>query len=370
MKNILVYGLTATKGGVESFLMNYYRNFDLNKVNLHFISNTEEAAYEDEVLALGGKVFKVCSKKKNPFKFKRDLENIFKENKYDAIWVNLCSLANIDYLKVAKKYGIKEIIVHSHNAGNMYGKLKLYFHEKNKKNIDSYANHFWSCSRLASKWLYEDEIINGDKFKVINNAIDIEKFDYNEDIREKYREDMNLKDKFVLMNVGRFNIQKNHHFLIDVFNEVRKEINEAKLLLVGVGELEDEIKDKVSKLGLNDYVEFLGTRNDVNNLMQASDVFLMPSLFEGLPVSAVEAQASGIRCILSDKITDEIKITDLVEFLDIDKEDSVDKWKDLIISIKDKGLDDRKSKKEDIKNAGFDIKSEAKKLEEFFLNKI
>ena len=279
-------------------------------------------------------------------------------------------MANIDYLKVAKKYGIKEIIVHSHNAGNMYGKLKLYFHEKNKKNIDSYANHFWSCSRLASKWLYEDEIINSDKFKVINNAIDIEKFDYNEDIRKKYREDMNLKDKFVLMNVGRFNIQKNHHFLIDVFNEVRKEINEAKLLLVGVGELEDEIKDKVSKLGLNDYVEFLGTRNDVNNLMQASDIFLMPSLFEGLPVSAVEAQASGIRCILSDKITDEIKITDLVEFLDIDKEDSVDKWKDLIISIKDKGLDDRKSKKEDIKNAGFDIKSEAKKLEEFFLNKI
>lgn len=370
MKKVLVYGLTAVKGGVESFLMNYYRNFDLSKVSVDFISNTEEAAYEDEVLALGGKVYKVCSKKKNPFKFKKDLESIFENTKYDIVWVNLCSLANIDYLKMAKKYGVKDIIVHSHNAGNMHGKLKEYFHSKNKKNINKYANYFWSCSKLASEWFYEKEIINSSKFKVINNAIDTEKFEYNEEIRNKYRKELKIENDLVLINVGRFNIQKNHSFLIEVFNEVVKEIENAKLLLVGIGELQEEIKNKVSSLGIEKNVIFLNSRDDVDSLIQAADIFLMPSLFEGLPVSAVEAQASGIECILSDKITDEIKLTNLIHFIDIDKSDSVNKWKNEIMKVKDLGFENRSSKKLEIEKAGFEIKVEAKKLEEFFLNEI
>ncbi|MGL5414776.1 MAG: glycosyltransferase family 1 protein [Clostridium sp.] len=370
MKKILVYGLTAVKGGVESFLMNYYRNFDLTKVSVDFISNTEEAAYEDEVLALGGNVYKVCSKRKNPFKFKKDLEEIFKETEYDVVWVNLCSLANIDYLKMAKKYGVKNIIVHSHNAGNMNGKLKEYFHNKNKKNIRKYANHFWSCSKLASEWFYDEDIIKSERFKVINNAIDTERFDYNVEVREKYRKEMDLENDLVLMNVGRFNIQKNHDFLIEIFNEVNKEVKNVKLLLVGVGELQEEIKNKVSSLGISKNIVFLNSRDDVNNLMQAADIFLMPSLFEGLPVSAVEAQASGIQCVLSDRITDEIKITDLIKFVDIDKEKSIERWKDKIISIKNIELENRSSKKLQVENAGFEIKLEAKKLEKFFLNEI
>lgn len=368
MKKILVYGLTQTKGGVESFLMNYYRNFDKDKVQLDFISNTETAAYEDEVKALGGQVYKVCSKKKNPFKFKSDLEMIFKEhpNEYDVMWVNSCSLANIDYLKAAKKYGIKKRIIHSHSASNMFGKFKGALHKFNKSRITSYANCFWACSYSAAKWFYNDEILKSEQFKLIKNAVDIRDFKYDKQVRNKYRKELGIDDKFVLGNIGRFNYEKNHNFLIDIFSEIYKENKNTVLLLIGEGDLEKEVKDKVEKLQLNDGVIFLGTRSDVNKLIQAIDVFLMPSRFEGLPVSAIEAQASGVKCILSSNITEEVRVTDLVQFERIDQNDSVVQWKNKILTYKD-GYDRRDTTKE-IFESGFEIKSATKMLQDIFID--
>ncbi|AIY83574.1 glycosyltransferase family 1 protein [Clostridium baratii] len=365
MKKILVYGLTQTRGGVESFLLNYYKNFDTNNIQMDFISNTPDTVYKKEVAALGGKIFNVCSKKKNPLRFKKDMENIFKNhsNEYDAIWVNLCSLANIDYLKYAKKYGIKRRIVHSHNAANMFGKLKETLHNYNKKRIDRYATDFWACSDSAAKWFYEDDILNSKKFRIIKNAVDTEKFSFDNNIRNEYRKILNIEDKYVLGNIGRFHFQKNHEFLIDVFKEVKEKCDNSILLLVGNGDLEENIKEKVKNLGLEESVIFLGMRDDVNKIMQAIDIFLMPSRFEGLPVAAVEAQSSGVRCLLSDTITKEIKVTDLIEFIRAKSKEDVNVWRDKILEYK-LGYD-RREMNEDMKKSGFEIKEAAKNLEDF-----
>lgn len=365
MKKILVYGLTQTRGGVESFLLNYYKNFNTNNIQMDFISNTPDTVYKEEVAALGGKIFNVCSKKKNPLRFKKDMENIFKNhsNEYDAIWVNLCSLANIDYLKYAKKYGIKRRIVHSHNAANMFGKLKETLHNYNKKRIDRYATDFWACSDSAAKWFYKDDILNSKKFRIIKNAVDTEKFSFDKKIRDEYRKILNIENKYVLGNIGRFHFQKNHDFLIDVFKEVREKCDNSILLLVGNGDLEEHIKEKVKNLGLEESVIFLGMRDDVNKIMQAIDIFLMPSRFEGLPVAAVEAQSSGVRCLLSDTITKEIKVTDLIEFIGVKSKEDVNVWRDKILEYK-LGYD-RREMNEDMKKSGFEIKEAAKNLEDF-----
>ncbi|WP_338627174.1 glycosyltransferase family 1 protein [Clostridium baratii] len=365
MKKILVYGLTQTRGGVESFLLNYYKNFNTNNIQMDFISNTPDTVYKEEVAALGGKIFNVCSKKKNPLRFKKDMENIFKNhsNEYDAIWVNLCSLANIDYLKYAKKYGIKRRIVHSHNAANMFGKLKETLHNYNKKRIDRYATDFWACSDSAAKWFYKYDILNSKKFRVIKNAVDTEKFSFDKKIRDEYRKILNIENKYVLGNIGRFHFQKNHDFLIDVFKEVREKCDNSILLLVGNGDLEEHIKEKVKNLGLEESVIFLGMRDDVNKIMQAIDIFLMPSRFEGLPVAAVEAQSSGVRCLLSDTITKEIKVTDLIEFIGAKSKEDVNVWRDKILEYK-LGYD-RREMNEDMKKSGFEIKEAAKNLEDF-----
>ncbi|AQM59439.1 glycosyltransferase family 1 protein [Clostridium baratii] len=365
MKKILVYGLTQTRGGVESFLLNYYKNFNTNNIQMDFISNTPDTVYKEEVAALGGKIFNVCSKKKNPLRFKKDMENIFKNhsNEYDAIWVNLCSLANIDYLKYAKKYGIKRRIVHSHNAANMFGKLKETLHNYNKKRIDRYATDFWACSDSAAKWFYKYDILNSKKFRIIKNAVDTEKFSFDKKIRDEYRKILNIENKYVLGNIGRFHFQKNHDFLIDVFKEVREKCDNSILLLVGNGDLEEHIKEKVKNLGLEESVIFLGMRDDVNKIMQAIDIFLMPSRFEGLPVAAVEAQSSGVRCLLSDTITKEIKVTDLIEFIGVKSKEDVNVWRDKILEYK-LGYD-RREMNEDMKKSGFEIKEAAKNLEDF-----
>ncbi len=368
MKQILVYGLTDTKGGVENFLLNYYRNMNRESIHFDFISNTKNTVYEKEFVDMGSKIYKVHSKKKNPTKFKRDIENVFKNNssKYDAIWVNLCSLANIDYLKYAEKYGIKKRIVHSHNSANMFGWIKWILHNYNKRKIFNYATDFWACSNAAAKWFYNKEILESDKFRIINNAIDVSRFIYNEKIRNDYRDKLNISDKFVLGNIGRFHFQKNHEFLIDVFFYVQKLINNSVLLLVGCGELENKIKKKVKKLKIEDKVIFLGARNDVNNILQAIDIFLMPSKFEGLPVAAIEAQASGLPCVLSANITNEVRATEPLDFISIDEIEDAKKWCESILKFSIEY--NRKDVQEEMKKNGYEITEEAKKIEEFILS--
>lgn len=365
MKRILIFGMTENQGGIESFIMNYYRNIDKSKLQFDFICNTNEVAYEDEILKNGGNIYKITARSKNYKLFHKELDEFFRNNasKYNSIWVNVCSLANIDYLKFAKRYKIKHRIIHCHNSQNMDSLFRGLLHRWNKLFIKKYATDFWTCSDNASKWFYRKEIIKSDKYLIINNAIDSEKFKFNKQTRDLYRKNLKLENKLVIGNIARFHFQKNHTFLIEIFNELYKKDQNVFLLLVGTGEDEDKIKQMVCQYGLQDSVMFLGMRRDISEIIQAMDIFVFPSLFEGLPITLIEAQANGLPIFTSkDVIPKEIKMSENLEFISL--KESPQKWAEKIIKA---NLTNKSEKNIKIINdKGFDIKDEVKKMEKFF----
>lgn len=368
MNKILVFGMTENPGGVESVIMNYYRHIDRNKIQFDFLCNTDKVAYEEEIKKLGGKIYRITSRSKNIKKYKKEMNDFFKKHskEYNTIWVNVCSLANIDYLKYAKKYGIKYRIIHSHNSQNMDSKLRGILHKINKRKISKYATDFWSCGDEAGKWFYDDEIINSEKYLLVNNAIDSNKFKFSEKTRKEYRKKLKIDDKLVIGHVGRFHFQKNHPFIIKVFNEIQKKVPNSILLLIGAGEDENKIKELVDEHKLNDKVKFLGLRNDVEKIMCAMDVFLFPSLFEGLPVVLIESQLSDLLIYSSDNISPNVKITNKLNMIPIDKGEKY--WANEIIKGFEKN-NSRIDKTDDIKKAGYDINTETKKIEDYFSRK-
>lgn len=300
-KRILVFGITENPGGVESVIMNYYRKINKEHIQFDFLCNTEVVAYEDEIKSLGGKIYRITARSKDRKKYKNDMEKFFKEHakEYSAIWVNVCSLANIDYLKYAKKYGIRKRIIHSHNSKNMDSILRGALHLVNRFLVQEYATDFWACSKKAGKWFYGFIIRHSDKYLIINNAIDTKEYAYNPEIREEYRKKLNLEGKVVIGNIGRLHFQKNQTFLLKIFNEICENHKNTHLLIVGQGEEEENLKKEAKELGIIDKVSFLGVREDVSNIIQAMDIFIFPSLFEGLPVVLLEVQASGLLCFVS-----------------------------------------------------------------------
>lgn len=330
MKKILVFGMTDNPGGIESVIMNYYRKIDRKKIQFDFLSNSPYIAYEDEIKSLGGKIYLITARKKSYFKFKKELKEFMLQHavEYEAIWVNVCMLSNIDYLISAKKYGIPKRIIHCHNSSNDGGKVKYYIHQYNKKRLSKYATHFWSCSEDASPWFFEDKIIQSPNYKVIVNAIDVNKYVRDEKIRKQYREELEVQEKIVIGHVGRFHFQKNHQFLIKVFKCLADRNEKHHLLLVGQGEMETEIRTLVEKENLNNRVTFLGARNDVENIYQAMDLFILPSQFEGLGIVALEAQAALLPCVLSDGVPQIVKVNDNVEFVSLN--DSPEHWANIV----------------------------------------
>lgn len=364
MIRILIFGITDNVGGVESVIMNYYRNIDRNKIQFDFLCNTKLVVYEKEILSLGGKIYRITARFKNRKRFKKELEYIFKNHSkdYSAIWVNICSLANIDYLKYAKKYGIKKRIIHGHNSQNMDSKLRKILHNINKLYIEKYATDFWACSEEAGKFFYNASILRSDKYRIINNAIDINKYSYNSNIREEYRKKLDISEKLVFGNIGRLHFQKNQAFVLRVFNEILKKEKDSILLVIGQGEDECMLKKLVKKFNIEDCVKFLGIRDDIENVLQAMDIFLFPSLFEGLPLVLIEAQASNILIFASDIISNKVKISSNINFLPLSKNEKF--WCDRILSEK-KHINDRKCNIDIISNYGFDISIETKKLEKY-----
>ena len=365
MKKVLVFGITDNPGGVESVIMNYYRNIDRKKIQFDFLCNTEVVAYEDEIKKLGGTIYRITARSKNRKKYKTELDAFFQahSNEYSTIWVNVCSLANIDYLKYAKKYGIKNRIIHSHNSQNMDSILRGILHKINKLLIEKYATDFWSCGEEAGRWFYNKRIMTGNKYLLVNNAIDAKKFEYNEKIREDYRNQMGLNDKVVFGSIGRFHFQKNQTFVIKVFNEILKEKKNAVLLLIGQGEDEEKIKQMVKDLDIEKNVKFLGIRDDVDKIMQAMDVLLFPSRFEGLPLVLVEAEASKLLIFASDIITKKVKFNNRMIYLSLDKDEKY--WCEKVMNNINK-IELRKSNISDIDENNFNIINETVKIEKYF----
>lgn len=355
-------------GGVEAILLNYYRHIDKNKIQFDFIcdedSNTSIIPVK-EIEDMGGRVI-MCPPYQKVFKYQKFMINLFKKNKYKIVHSNINTLS-VFPLRAAKKAGVPVRIAHSHSTSNpkewkknLIKNILIPFSKK-------YANVYFACSELAGRYLFGNKTFDEGKVTIINNAIDVEKFVYNEDIRKKVRNELKEKykskindDTLIVGHIGRFVKQKNHEFLIDIFNEIHKRKENSVLILVGQGSLQKEIEEKVNNLGLQNSVLFLGQRNDANELYHAMDVFVLPSLYEGLPVVGVEAQAAGLLCKLSNAMTKETKILDTTNFIDLNLPAEV--WAEKIIEDYEKF--ERKNVSKEFENNGFNIKKEAKKLEE------
>lgn len=365
MRILHVVSSLDKSAGVMSVIMNYYRHINKNNIQFDFLYfENLENIYKNEIERMGGKVY-LCPNPKNIIAFNKYFNEFLKNQHtpYTAIHLHEVYLNSI-ILPIAKKHGIKNRIVHNHatrysdkKINNLRNKILCIPVKKN-------ANYFMACSKAAGAFLYGEKTLNEGKVHVVNNAIDSEKFIYSLPIREKVRNELQIQNKMVIGHVGRFNDPKNHVFLIRIFAEICKKQKNALLMLIGEGPLKLKIQKLVQKLGLYDQVLFLDIRNDVNQLMQAMDIFVLPSLYEGLPVAGVEAQASGLPCIISDTVTEEIRITDLVIFKSLNQ--SWEEWADEILNIdyKDKRYDTSKQ----IIKAGYNIKYEAQKLQEFYIH--
>ena len=359
-KKVLVFGMTDNPGGVESVIMNYYRNIDRNQIQFDFLCNYKTIAYEHEIKSLGGNIFYITPRKLNPFKFRKELYAFMNKhaNEYSVFWVNVCSLVNIDYLVFAKKFGIPKIIIHCHNSDNDGNSLKKTLHIYNKMRIGKYATDFWSCSDSASPWFFTSKIIHSKNYKVIPNAIDVDKFKRNDEIRKAMRKKYKVEDKIVIGHVGRFHFQKNQGFLIDIFEQLVKHNDKYKLILIGQGFSENEIRQKVKSKGLEDKVIFCGVQSDTSQFYQMMDCFVFPSLFEGLGIAALEAQACSLPCVLSDQIPSIVNVNDNVVFLPLNARFS--NWLDAIeyFTRSNQTLVDNK-----MSDSIFDIKKQVKSFE-------
>jgi glycosyltransferase involved in cell wall biosynthesis len=366
---VLQLGMTKNIGGMETYLMTQYRILNKN-IKYDFINLTGEfpIAFNEEIKRNNSKIYAVPTRKINPLLHYYEIMKILikNKNKYDFIVLNTCNLYYIFPLFFAKFVGIPNRIIHSHNSND---EIKISFFRKILININKILMNFsvtdyWACSNIAGKWMFDNK-----SFKVIHNAIKVSDFVYNEEIRRKIRKKFNiLEEKFIVGHVGRFSYQKNHKYLIKIFYEINKLMPNAELLLVGdaVNDKKylNDAKETVKILKLEKKVKFLGMRNDVAELMQAMDCFVMPSRFEGLPVVGIEAQTAGLPCFFSDTITEELYITDLANYISLKESPIV--WAKKIIESKNKL---RKNMLNEIRAKGYDINVEIKKLENFYLKR-
>lgn len=351
------------RAGIETMIMNYYRHIDRSKVQFDFLANkSKPGAYDEEIKSLGGRIF--ISPGLNPakwFKYKNMLSNLLKNNTEIKVVHSHNGAFSLQAQLVAKECGIKNRIVHVHGTKidfNLKLPLKLLY----KTKLKSAANNYWGCGTEAVKYYFGQKTIDTNNYVVIHNAIETKKFIYNEEKRARLRAEYNLDGKFVIGNVARFMKQKNHTFTLDLFKVILQKEPNAILMLLGDGELLEPMKQKAKELGIEKSVMFMGNVNNVNEMYQAMDLFLLPSLFEGLPVVGIEAQTSGLKCIMSNTITDEVKVTNNIEFLDL-KKDSLEKWADKILENKNYK---RENVEQQVIDAGYSIEVEAKKLQEIY----
>lgn len=318
---ILVSGFTPNYGGVESFIMNYYRiikQLDPTFI-IDLLAYTPEPAYCDEIRQMGGQVYSISSPKSQ--NHKSQLRQFFREHahEYDVFWCNKCDLHDINFLREAKNFGIPKRILHAHNSRLNYEGLRNYYfgiqHMRHKGEVSHLATDFWTCSDWAAKWIFPSQVLNSQKVKFIPNAIRLESFTFNNEVRQAYRQQLALSGT-VFGCVGRLNKIKNNSFALQVFYNIWKTNPDSNLLVVGTGELEEQLHMEANSLPCADRIFFLGMRHDVPQLLQAMDCYLMPSLFEGFPVATIEAQAAGLPVFAaSDGITPQAQLTDLFHFL-------------------------------------------------------
>lgn len=342
-------------GGVEAVILNYFSNIDLESYELHIVTQGQSdknclKKFKD----LGFIVHCVTRKKESILKNMSEIYKILRTNKFDILHTHMTA-TNLFPLFLGWLCRIKVRINHSHLqikdmniTTKIYCKLSLIF-----------TTHKFSCGKAAAISSFGIKSVNNEEVFILNNAISLENFRYNDIIRSDMRKQLQIEDNLVLCNIGRLEEQKNQKFLIDIFQEICMKNKKVCLLIIGKGVLEHELKESVKKLNLEDKIRFLGTRNDIDKIYQAIDIFLLPSINEGLPVVCIESQASGVKTIVSTNITEEINITPVISFLPLEDKKM---WENKILEKLPKRVDYIQL----LRNNGYDIKTESKKLDEFY----
>ena len=350
-------------GGSQAFVMNMYRNIDRSKVQFDFVVTPEtKEGFYDEITNLGGKIFS-CPRYKgtNHIQYNKWWDDFFNEHpEYKVIHGHVRSTASI-YLKIAKRHGLVTI-AHSHSTSNGNG-ISAIVKRIMQLPIRKQADYLFACSDKAGKWLYGEKAITQQNYYMIPNGVDLKRFRFDVNKRNQMRMTLGIKeDMMILGHIGRLSTPKNHKFLLNVFNQYHKINSNSKLLLVGDGELFDSIKQHINKLDINDAVIMTGSKQNTEDYYQIMDIFLFPSLWEGLPVSVVEAQANGLQCIISDVITHDVDLTALIQYLPLDEK----LWLGAIAEAHKKkriGL----TSEDRVRLQPFDAITVANKLQEFYL---
>jgi len=352
------------RAGIETMLMNYYREMDRDRIQFDFLANKPvPGEYDEEIRSLGGRVF--VSPGLNPVhypRYRRYVLDLLQENR-DIRIVHAHNEAMGYYaLQSAKDAGIRIRIAHAHNT-RIIRDYKYPLKLVCKQLLPGAATDYWSCGRDAGIYYYGKKRWNTSGF-ILHNAIDVERFGFRPEVREHQRRQTGLEQCFVIGHVGRFNVQKNHSRLLDIFAAVAKDVPEARLVLIGTGELEQAVKEKAQHLGILDRTIMPGQMADVSAWYQAMDCFVLPSLFEGLPVVGIEAQAAGLPCVFSDRVTDEVLLSPEACRISLDTDDS--EWARQIAAARQPETN-RLHGMETVRRAGYDIHKEARKLQEIYL---
>lgn len=349
------------RGGLETMLMNYYRKIDRNKVQFDFMVHREEKGhYDDEIISLGGRIYRMPQIRPGNYRdYFRKLDRFFADHsEYKVVHSHINENSSF-VLRAAKKVGVPCRIAHSH-LSDLGIDLKLPFRLYARSVMKDHPTRYFACSKNAGKWLFSNK--SPEEIKVLNNAVNVEEFLFNREARQRTRKELGVRDELVIGHIGRFNKQKNHEFLIEIFKSVVEKRPDAVLVMIGEGNLKPQIEKKVLELGLTSNVRFLGVRSDIARLMQGMDLFLFPSLFEGLPVVLVEAQAAGLKCVISDSITKETDITGSIEFASLSE--SPEEWANKVLSSSYEHVDTSLL----LSEKGYDTRTMAKWLADYYLD--
>lgn len=354
MINILIEGMTSNRGGKESYIVNMWSAMDKEKYSFSFVAYDDQIAYEEVLKQNGAEVIHLLPRHSGLLKHRDALDKMFKEKHFDVVWAHKTTLSACEILSIAKNNNVPVRIVHSHSSANMGGKFTFLMHSINKKRIFKMANEYFACSQVAAQWFFGDK-----PAKIMVNGINLEQYKFNAAIRENIRQKYDLHNNLVLGHVGRFGVEKNHKKLLNVFAACKKIMPNIKLILCGDGEERTNIEFEIKKLNLEGDVLLLGVISNVNEILQAMDIFVMPSLFEGLPFALLEAQAAGLKCIVSDTVSAEVDIMGWNRFLPLALEDNL--WAKNILEMEQEY--NRIIGYEVMKKRGFDITDGAREVE-------
>lgn len=363
---VLHFPIRNTNGGITRSAMKYWKFIDKDKFQFDFATCSVKIDFEDEILRMGCKVHYIsCYAEANPEQFYEEMKNILMEGEYDALHLNTSWWRGTLAEQAAKEVGVKVVLVHARSVyidvnDEKKRQIELLNHEKCKREFDSsLATHYLACSREAADFLFGSQIPR-EKITIFHNALDIKRYSFDLSKRNIMRKRLGLGGRYVIGNVGRFVYPKNHKFLIDCFYEVIKENPTAILMLIGGGELEQEIREQIAEYGIDDKVLFIGESDSVEMYLQAMDVFAFPTRFEGLGNVLIEAQTAGLKCITSTNVPEETHITDNIVYLPLE----ISQWVSEIMKYAE-GYS-RQNMDEQISEAGYDITKEIKVLERIY----